>query len=53
MAGRFEKMTKRKFFDTYKEAMEFMDKIGEDRVVNYGKETIMGELKSYVEYKID
>lgn len=41
----------KKFFDTYKEAREFMDEIGGERIVNYRKVTIMGELKCYVEYK--
>lgn len=42
----------KKYFDTYKEAREFMEKIGEERIINYGKVTIMGELKCYVEYKL-
>ena len=43
-----EKM--KKYFDTYKEAREFMEEIGEERILNYGKVTIMDKLKNYVEY---
>lgn len=42
----------KKYFDTYKEARQFMEEIGDDRDVNYGKVKIMGELKCYVEYKL-
>jgi len=41
----------KKYFDICKEARGFMEKIGEERVINYGKVTIMGKLKCYVEYR--
>lgn len=41
-----------KYFDTYKDARKFMEKIGEKRIINYGKRTICGELKNYVEYNM-
>lgn len=40
----------KKYFDTYKEAHDFMEKIGEKRILDYGRETIMGEVKFYVKY---
>lgn len=41
----------KKYFDTYKEARNFMSSIEETRILDYGRVTIMDEVKFYVEYK--
>lgn len=41
----------KKYFDSYKEKVEFLERNKRIVVVDYGIKTIMGEKKYWIEYK--